>query len=137
MRVVRFESTQSLKVPARESQDAVFPNHVFHVERRPPVKLRRRGPRSLQAILRRQEHRFTALTVAPGESGAAPFVGAAVNAARLTSHFPCPVATLEHDSRRLRVNQLPVSLPCVQPSVFLRENTCLERELLQTLEAKG
>ena len=108
---------RSFEVPARESHDEVFPNHVFHAERCPPTKLRRRGPRSLQAIVRRHEHRFTALTVAPGESGAAPVLGAPVNAAMLTSHFPCPPNTLEYDSRRLRVNQLSVSVSA-QPNAF-------------------
>ena len=117
MHVFHSVINRSFEVPARESHDEVFPNHVFHAERCPPTKLRRRGPRSLQAIVRRHEHRFTALTVAPGESGAAPVLGAPVNAAMLTSHFPCPPNTLEYDSRRLRVNQLSVSVSA-QPSAF-------------------
>ena len=65
------ETSRSFKVSARESQDNVFPTHAFHVGRRPPNTRRRRGPRSLHAIVRRQVHRFIALTVTPGEPGAA------------------------------------------------------------------
>ena len=49
-----------------------FSFRQFHVERCPPHKRRRRGPRSLQAIMRREALRFTPPVRAHGESGAAP-----------------------------------------------------------------
>ena len=61
----------SYHVPAHECQDCSTSCDV-HVERRPPLRRRRRGPRSVAALKRRQTSRFTTLVGAPGKSGAEP-----------------------------------------------------------------
>ena len=70
MRVFDPYSKTILEVPARDPHEDLFYSHVSHVERCPLSRLRRRGPRSLQAIVRRVEQRFTPSAVAPGKSGA-------------------------------------------------------------------
>ena len=58
-------------VPAHEFQYC-FSSREVHVERRPPLQRRRRGPRSVAALKRPQLFRFTTLVGAPGKSGAEP-----------------------------------------------------------------
>ena len=59
-------------VPAHECRNVKFLFRQSHVERCPPHQRRRRGPRSLRALMRREVLRFTPPVRAHGESGAAP-----------------------------------------------------------------
>ena len=72
---LRSSEVYILHVPAHEASDGFLSSQGSHVERCPPSKPRRRGPRSLRALMRREEHRFTPSAGAPGESGAVPLAG--------------------------------------------------------------
>ena len=125
MRVFDLYSGNILEVPARDSQEDLFYSHVSHVERCPPSRLRRRGPRSLQAIVRRVEQRFTPSAVAPGKSGAVSLADTPADVPN--SDSLCNIATdlsteqgacvFEVGARRLRVVQ-PSEIPCEPINAF-------------------
>ena len=120
MRVFDLYSGNILEVPARDSQEDLFYSHVSHVERCPPSRLRRRGPRNLRVIVRRVQQRFTSSAVAPGKSGAVSLADTPADVPN--SDSLCNIATdlsteqgacvFEVGARRLRV---------VQPSEILWE----------------
>ena len=64
------------------------------------------------------------LTVAPGKSGAAPFLNAPVNVEILNNYVACAAITLQHYSRRFCVNHMPL-FPGLQSNVFfIRKYVC-------------
>ena len=126
---LRSSEVYILHVPAHEASDGFLSSQGSHVERCPPSKPRRRGPRSLRALMRREEHRFTPSAGAPGESGAVPLAGTPADVQNLELPSPCraeilvalpcrnSIASSDRSLRRLReLNTVVVT--SASPSVF-------------------
>ena len=113
----KTENTR-VHVPAHEVSEGFVPLQDFHVERCPPTKLRRRGPRSLRALMRREMHRFTPSAGAPGKSGAVLLAG---TPADVLNSDPFYIVAEKFNSHcllgnRLRI-QMVVCAVCVNPKL--------------------
>ena len=110
----KTENTR-VHVPAHEVSEGFVPSQDFHVER-----CRRRGPRSLRALMRRVMHRFTPSAGAPGKSGAVLLAGTPADVLNSAPWLPCSreipfappsgksIANSNGSLRRLRESEIVV-----------------------------